>query len=85
MLYKISGTYIIIREKNKVGNGYHFHALFTAKTAPKRNWFRKGVHINICELGKKLNMTQKLPKTMPNPVWNPSYAEILSIPCGYSK
>lgn len=81
MLDKISKTYVIVREKNKIKNGFHFHALFKSKTSPKRNWFRKGIHINICELGKGRNMTQIPPRTMPNPVWNPSFAEISGIPC----
>lgn len=65
-ILKISKWFVIVREENKATSGYHFHALFRSKDAPKRNWFRRGVHMNLRQYGKFGSMTQS-----PGPVQRP--------------
>jgi len=49
---KLSSTYLIIREKNKVNEGYHFHALFKSVKTPPKRWFIKGVHMHLRQVGR---------------------------------
>lgn len=51
-LQKISKTYLIVREKNKQNDYYHFHALVKVDTPPTKNWFRKGVSFQLKKVGK---------------------------------
>uniref|UniRef100_UPI004047D0B4 hypothetical protein n=1 Tax=Polynucleobacter sp. TaxID=2029855 RepID=UPI004047D0B4 len=48
---KVAKTYIIVREANKKTTGYHFHAILKLHTIPKKNWFIKGVHMNLQRVG----------------------------------
>lgn len=50
---KISKTYVIIRERNKKTDGYHFHALLKVIKQPPPSWFTKGVHINLQTVGRR--------------------------------
>lgn len=50
-LKKISDNFLIVREKNKVNNGFHFHSVVLPYKTPTRSWYRKGIHINV----KKVN------------------------------
>lgn len=52
-LKKVSNTFLVIREKNKIAMGYHYHALFKLKSDMKnisKRWFRKGVHMHLVDL-----------------------------------
>lgn len=51
MCKKVAKTYIIVREANKKTSGYHFHAILKLHTVPKKNWFIKGVHMNLQHIG----------------------------------
>lgn len=48
---KVAKTFIIVREANKKTSGYHFHAILKLRTIPKKNWFIKGVHMNLQRVG----------------------------------
>lgn len=66
MIKKISNNYYIVREKNKMTEGYHFHAIFIMITKPKASWFKKGCHINLQKVGKgHLVYTAPLPQYPP--------------------
>jgi hypothetical protein len=49
---KISSTFFLVREKNKIIVGYHYHAIIKLRKPklPPKNWFRKGVHMHISEI-----------------------------------
>lgn len=49
---KITNTYIIVRERNKKTEGYHFHALLKLTSRPKDTWFIKGTHMNLQKVGR---------------------------------
>lgn len=51
LVSKIANTYVIVRERNKKTEGYHFHALLKVSTPPKPSWFKKGVHMHIARIG----------------------------------
>lgn len=53
LVKKISDTYLIVRERNKKSEGYHFHALLDCKVEPRKSWFKKGVHMNLQKVGDK--------------------------------
>lgn len=44
---KISSTFVVVREKNKKAEGYHFHVLAKLKKVPHKGWYKKGVHIYV--------------------------------------
>lgn len=47
-LRKVSDTFLIVSEKNKIGEGLHFHALVAPTIQPfSHTFFLKGVHFNI--------------------------------------
>lgn len=48
---KISRTYVVVREANKKSVGYHFHALLKDCKKPPKNFFKKGVHMNLQKVG----------------------------------
>lgn len=51
MIKKVSSNYFIIRERNKINQGYHFHCLVSLrKECIQKKWFRKGVHIHVIPL-----------------------------------
>lgn len=50
---KIAKTFIIVREKNKRTEGYHFHALIKATVEPGKSWYSKGVHMNMKRVGRR--------------------------------
>lgn len=52
---RVSDAYFIVRESNKAKGGYHFHALVSIKKDIKPTWYRKGVHMNVQELGRKVD------------------------------
>jgi hypothetical protein len=52
LLGKVSTTFFCIREKNKSSPGYHYHAIFRAEKPPPKRWFRKGIHMNLLEIGE---------------------------------
>lgn len=49
---KIAKSYIIVRERNKKTNGYHFHVLMILDKEPHGSWFKKGVHMNLQKVGR---------------------------------
>lgn len=51
LLRKISRTYLIVRERNRQKDGYHFHAIVKVVKVPKKTWYRKGVHMNLKRVG----------------------------------
>lgn len=52
LLKRDSDHYLIVREKNKINDGYHFHAVFSARNEHVScEWRRKGVHIQVKKLG----------------------------------
>lgn len=51
LVNKVSKTYIIVRERNKTQEGFHFHAIMKMSSLPKKNWFIKKVHMNIKPIG----------------------------------
>lgn len=50
---KVSDEHFIVREKNKKTEGYHFHAFMIMKKEPTKQWFKKGVHMNLLKIGKR--------------------------------
>jgi len=58
---KISSTYLIVREKNKVTEGYHFHALFKSVKPPSKRWFIKGVHMHLRQVGRSATKSKIVP------------------------
>lgn len=50
-LRKISKNYFIVRERNKISDGYHFHALAVLEKDPPKGWFMKGVHMHCSKIG----------------------------------
>ena len=48
---KVSKTYIIVRERNKITEGYHYHAVMKMTCLPKPSWFIKGIHMNLKRIG----------------------------------
>lgn len=55
---KVSKVFIIVREPNVIADGHHYHILFRSKQTPRKNWFRKGVHMNLREYGKFGSLTR---------------------------
>jgi len=53
---KIAKSYIIVRERNKIIEGYHFHALLKVEKEPTKSWFKKGVHMNLKKVGRPQTM-----------------------------
>jgi len=53
LIRKVSGTYFIVREQNKQKDGFHYHAIVSQRKDLEPNWFRKGVHINVQNIGDK--------------------------------
>jgi len=53
MCKSISNNYFITREKNHKSEGYHFHAIVLESTPPRKQWFKKGVHIHYQQLRHK--------------------------------
>lgn len=49
---KIANTYFIVREKNKQNDFYHYHAIMKVTKEPSKSWFRKGIHMHLCKIGK---------------------------------
>lgn len=49
---KISSTFLLVRENNKISDGFHYHGLLKLKEQklPAKRWFRKGVHMHISEI-----------------------------------
>lgn len=80
MISKISKTYIITRERNKKTAGYHFHAVFRADSAPKPGWFKKGIHMNLKEIGYKKDHKNTPPKKVPLILPSIPWEEISNIP-----
>lgn len=56
LLYKVSKTFLIVREKNKMVEGYHYHAIFKKIKVPPKSWYIKGVHMNLRKIGTSLTM-----------------------------
>jgi len=52
---KVSGTFIVVRERNKKSEGYHFHAIMMMQNEPPKSWFKKGIHMNLQRIGKNGN------------------------------
>ncbi len=51
-LRKISKSFYIVREKNKLNNGYHFHAIVSLNEPDiSKGWFKKGIHIHVKTIG----------------------------------
>ncbi len=48
---KLSKTLIVVRERNKKTEGFHYHALVKNAVYPKKTWFKKGVHMNVKRVG----------------------------------
>lgn len=48
---KVSKTYIIVRERNKITEGYHYHAILKMSSLPPRKWYTKGIHMNLKRIG----------------------------------
>lgn len=61
---KISKNFLVVREKNKNTEGYHFHALIKADDGPPKTWYTKGVHMHLKKVGKS---DTKEGHTMPVP------------------
>lgn len=53
LLKRVSSNYFIVREKDKKGDGYHFHSLVSTNKDIKPNWYRKGIHIHVVPVGDK--------------------------------
>lgn len=50
----ISSTYLVVREKNKRTEGYHFHAIVRVDKSPiPKSFFKKGCHVNLQLIGRK--------------------------------
>lgn len=49
---KISKNFLIVREKNKKSEGFHFHAIILFDVQPKPAFFIKGVHMNLRRIGQ---------------------------------
>ena len=49
---KISSTFFLVKEENKIASGFHYHVLIKLKGTklPPRNWYKKGVHMHILEI-----------------------------------
>lgn len=83
MLAKVSNNYIVVREPNKATTGYHFHAIFRSSGKPKKNWFRKGVHMHLKELNTErvhLNQPNSEGRRLPPPNFTPTNYEISMAP-----
>ncbi len=47
---KISNTFLIVRERNKRTEGFHFHAILLLAKEPHKGWYKKGLHLNLQKL-----------------------------------
>lgn len=54
-----SKNYIIVREKNKKSEGYHFHAIIKLNRVPKAQWYIKGVHMHLQKVGNRLAVNSR--------------------------
>lgn len=52
MCKAVSRTYLIVREKNKRTDGYHFHALLRVDFPVPKSFFKKGCHVNLQLVGR---------------------------------
>lgn len=62
LIRRVSDTYFIVRELNKEIDGYHFHAIVSQRKDIKPNWFRKGIHINVQNIGDKKGHKPNIPE-----------------------
>ena len=49
---KVADTFFVIRENDKKGEGYHYHAIMRMNKEPPKSWYTKGVHINLKKIGR---------------------------------
>lgn len=64
LLRKVSSTYLVVREKNKISDGYHFHAIAKMEKKPPATWYKKGVHMKL----QKIGSPEKLPEDWKIPI-----------------
>lgn len=49
LIRKVSKNYFVVREKDKTGDGYHYHAIYSLDTTRELS-FKKGIHMYVKDI-----------------------------------
>jgi len=76
---KVADTFFVIRENDKKGEGYHYHAILRMIKEPPRSWYTQGVHVNLKKIGRAQTLVgMKLPQ--PNPTAQEDLEQLILSP-----